>query len=88
MGLSVGEWKQIGKLKSFSYDAWPMPLLINLEDDSDRVELVEYDEETLEEKSITISTRQEVDISAYPEDGLMGQGYVEEILTMKLNDLQ
>ncbi len=85
MGLSTGEWKQLGRINSFCLDDWPMPLFINTEKDSDRVELVEYDEDTLEEKNVSISTRDEVDIEAYPEDGLMGYEYVENVLTMNLD---
>ncbi|QDT90824.1 Imm26 family immunity protein [Gimesia algae] len=85
MGLCIGEWKQLGNIKSFQRKDWPMPMLINTEDESDRVELVEYDEDTLAEKLISVSTRGEVDIDAYPEDGVMGYKYVEDILTMKLD---
>jgi len=85
MGLSLEEWPQLGSVKSFRREDWPMPILINTEDDSDRVELVEYDEDTLEEKTSNLSTRNEVDIEAYPEDGLMGSGYVENMLTQILD---
>ncbi|MDF1743639.1 MAG: Imm26 family immunity protein [Gimesia sp.] len=85
MGLSNDEWKQLGRITSFRLDDWPLPLFINTEKDCDRVELIEYDEDTLEEKIVSISTRGEVDINAYPEDGLMGYEYVENVLTMKLD---
>lgn len=84
MGLSRDEWPQLGSVKPFHQEDWPMQILINTEDDSDRVELVEYDEDTLEEETIKLTTRDKVDINAYPEDGLMGSEYVEEVLTMIL----
>jgi immunity protein 26 of polymorphic toxin system len=87
LGLINGEWKVIGQVSEWSRTKWTMPsFFLRMEKGDPKGFLSAYDEDTLKcigEQEVQIS---EIDIQEFPEDGLMGYGFVEIRLTKILSE--
>lgn len=84
LGLKQGYWSVLGSGDSWRRDSWPMPSLVRREELTNRLFLVKYDED---DPSIYMGETQisEDDVPKNAcKDGLMGAGFVEEILTKQI----
>jgi len=83
LGLPQGKWPILGQLNGWDRTKWPMPVFVRYEELTGRTFQVFYDADDpaklLGEKQVeSAATGQN------PEDGLMGAGYVEIVLTKRL----
>ncbi len=77
LGLLNGEWTVIGRVPDWSREKWRFPSFLRFDEGSPTGFLSTYDEDSLQcinEQKIKLS---EIDVRDYPEDSLMGYGFVE-----------
>jgi hypothetical protein len=84
LGLVNGEWKAIGQSPSWSKTSWPMPVFRRTDVVSGQSQAVSYaDDDPSREVGATSHAPSEMETA--PEDGLMGYGAVEIVLTKRLD---
>ena len=80
LGLTQGKWPNIGAFDDWDRTAWPMPVFVRYEQLSGRSFKVYYDDDDpnkrVKEEQIRPGTAEHG-----PTAGLMGAGYVEEVLS-------
>ncbi len=83
LGIRRGEWPLLGRLEDWDREAWAMPVFVRYEELTGRSFQVFYDPDDparlLREEQIPPGTAEQG-----PRDGLMGAGYLEEVLTTML----
>jgi Immunity protein 26 len=83
LGLTQGKWPILGQLNGWDRTKWPMPVFVRYEELTGRTFQVFYDDDDpatlLGEKQIEPAAAEQ-----NPEDGLMCAGYVEIVLTERL----
>ncbi len=83
IGLKNGEWKLVGSIEHWSQDEWPMPAFSSPADDDSMVTITDYDDDTLNTKSVRTVPQSE-ETAKLPVDRVMGYGSVEIRLTRLL----
>jgi hypothetical protein len=83
LGLTQGKWPILGQLNPWDRTKWPMPVFVRYEELTGRTFLVFYD---ADDPATVLAERQTESVAAEqnPKDGLMGAGYVEIVLTKRL----
>ena len=80
LGLKQGKWEVLGPMVGWVPEEWPMPVFARTEPITGRSIQVHYDDSDpsrrLGEEAVPSG-----DNDGKPEDGLMGAGYVENVLT-------
>ncbi|WGM22965.1 Imm26 family immunity protein (plasmid) [Paenarthrobacter sp. OM7] len=80
LGLKQGQWEVLGPMAGWVPEEWPMPVFARTEPITGRSIQVHYDDSDpsrrLGEEAVPGG-----DNEGKPEDGLMGAGYVENVLT-------
>ena len=83
LGLTQGTWPILGRLADWDRSTWPTPVFVRYEELTGRSFKVIYDEDDparlVREEQITPGIAEQG-----PKDGLMGAGYVENVLTERL----
>lgn len=79
-GLRKRKWKRIGAITPWCPEDWPMPLFTCAGKDDHHVTVTEYDENTLNTKSVSSVPRTAETENLLP-DRVMGHGFVEIKLT-------
>ena len=75
LGLLNGEWQLKCRIENWNRDDWPLPPFAKVDDQTGRVTLSYYDENTL---AFVREERGDLsDVDKYPKDVLMGYGAVE-----------
>lgn len=82
LGLLNGEWSIIGRSSNWSYEDWPMPPLIRVDESVGLAYISIYDQTTFSLVSESICDPNLKD--SYPFDRMMGYGSVEIRLTKLL----
>lgn len=82
LGLVNGDWPTIGRAETWDRRAWPMPIFIRHEELTGCDFLVHYDED--DPNHVIREEKTEPGSGQFPEDDLMGSGYVEKVLTRLL----
>jgi hypothetical protein len=84
LGLTRGTWPMLGRFEAWNRTDWPMPILIRYEELTGRSYRVFYDDG---DPNRVVRREQTAPGTAEhgPTDGLMGVGYVEELLTDALS---
>jgi hypothetical protein len=83
IGLRNGEWRLTGSVEPWSPDEWPMPAFSSPADDTSMVTITDYDDNTLNTKSVR-KVAQSEETAKLPVDRVMGYGSVEIRLTRLL----
>lgn len=81
LGLMKGEWPQLGLLDPWNREDFILPRFYSEDEDPGYITVVEYDDHTLETKSISTKSKAEIDLSSLCRDTCMGYGFVEIKLT-------
>tara|TARA_R110002020_G_scaffold233021_1_gene444673 strand:+ start:1832 stop:2299 length:468 start_codon:yes stop_codon:yes gene_type:complete len=84
IGLQKGEWPIISRITNWERKSWPMPLFTSSAEFDDYITVTEYDDDTLDTKSVTTRHRSEFDHVELLKDQVMGYGSVEKKLTILL----
>lgn len=79
--LKDGTWPVVGSVDNWSRDRWPMPAFVSKTDDPGLINLTVYDDDTLNTKSVTTVSVDQVELHKLPIDRVMGNGSVEIKLT-------
>ena len=84
LGLLNGEWKVIDKNTHWDRTAWPIPQFIRVDEETNTATKTTFDDnlEIISEESCDPSNA-----NVFPEDSLMGYGFVEIRLTRLLNSV-
>ncbi|MCP4942018.1 MAG: hypothetical protein GY924_08585 [Planctomycetaceae bacterium] len=84
IGLKNGEWKLVDSIEHWNLDDWPMPPFCSPADDENMITITQYDDGTLNTKSVSTVYRSE-ETAKLPVDRVMGYGAVEIRLTRLLD---
>ena len=84
IGLRKGEWPIVARIANWERQLWPMPMFASNAEHEDSMVLTEYDEDTLNVKSVVTKPRSEISANDFPIDRVMGYGSVEKKLTQLL----
>ena len=83
LGLKQGRWPILGRLRGWNRDSWPMPTLIRYEELTGRSFRVYYDDND-PNRLIREELIHPGRVESGPNDGLMGDGFLEKVLTTVL----
>jgi len=83
LGLQKKKWPNLGRLANWDPQAWPMPAFVRHEELTGRTLRVIYADDD-PNKRLRTETISPADAYQGPEDGLMGDGFVEIRLTKLL----
>jgi hypothetical protein len=84
LALVNGKWSIIGRIEPWEPNDWPLPKFVSDANDPESITITEFDDETLDAKSVRTVSRNSIDWQALPIDMMMGSGSVEIKLTRLL----